>query len=222
MSPLKIVLTVVVVIAYVALSHAALVIEDAFSVWRQLAVLMLIVPIAAFLCWSTVMTARQFGSGKVLSLLAGLVVGMACAWAAISFWTTLLTQLDWIYLIQHVAANTMLCWFFLQTLYGGRTPIITTIARTIHPDMPEGVVRYTRNVTVAWAIFFALQVLVSLAIFAIASIETWSLFANVLNWPMVIAMFVAEYACRKHFNPDFRHASIRESVLAYMNNRNKG
>ena len=63
MSPLKIVLTVVVVIAYVALSHAALVIEDAFSVWRQLAVLMLIVPIAAFLCWSAVMTARQFGSG---------------------------------------------------------------------------------------------------------------------------------------------------------------
>lgn len=221
MSALKIVLTIAAIIAYVALSHAALVIEDTFSIWRQLAVVMLIAPIAAFLCWSAVMTSRQAGAARTVGWCAGGVVAGLSVWAAAEFWSTLLTRLDWIYLIQHVAANTMLCWFFLQTLYGGRTPIITTIARTIHPDMPEGVVRYTRNVTVAWSIFFAMQVLVSLAIFWIASIETWSLFANVLNWPMVIAMFVAEYACRKHFNPDFRHASIRESVLAYMNNRNK-
>lgn len=221
MSAFKIALTVVVIIAYVALSHAALVIEDAFSIWRQLAVLMLIVPIAAFLCWSAIVTTKQLGCGKVLAWCAGLVVAAGCAWITFGFWHTLLTQLDWIYLIQHVTANTMLCWFFMQTLYGGRTPIITTIARSIHPDMPEGVVRYTRHVTMAWAMFFALQVLVSLVIFAAASIETWSVFANILNWPMIIAMFAAEYACRKHFNPDFRHASIRESVSAYLNNRNK-
>lgn len=220
MSAIKLVLTIIGIGAYVALSHAALVIEDAFSIWRQLAVLMLIVPIAAFLCWGAFMTTRPV-VGSIGAGFAGLAVAAACAWATADFWTTLLTQLDWIYLIQHVTANTMLCWFFLQTLYGGRTPIITTIARTIHPDMPDSVVRYTRKVTIAWAIFFALQVVVSLLIFALASIETWSVFANILNWPMVIAMFVAEYACRRRCNPDFQHASIRESVQAYLNNRNK-
>lgn len=221
MSALKLVLTIIVICAYVALSHVALVIEDAFSIWRQLAVVMLIVPIAAFLCWSTVMLVRQSGGGRILQGCAGLIVAGLSLYGVAWFWPILLTQLDWIYLIQHIAANTMLCWFFMQTLYGGRTPIITSIARTIHPDMPEGVVRYTRKVTIAWSIFFALQVLVSLMIFALASIETWSLFANVLNWPMIITMFVGEYACRKHFNPDFQHASIRESISAYMNNKNK-
>ncbi|WP_293776275.1 hypothetical protein [uncultured Oxalicibacterium sp.] len=220
MSALKLVLTIIGISAYVALSHAALVIEDAFSIWRQLAVLMLIVPIAAFLCWGAFMAIKPvLGIGG--GWLAGMAVAAACIWAARDFWTTLLTQLDWIYLIQHITANTMLCWFFLQTLYGGRTPIITTIARTIHPDMPDSVARYTRKVTIAWAIFFALQVVVSLLIFSLASIETWSVFANILNWPMIIAMFAIEYACRRRCNPGFQHATIRESVMAYLNNRNK-
>ncbi len=221
MSVVKIVLTVLAIAAYVALSHAALVIEDAFSIWRQLAVLMLIVPIVGFACWGVVMAIRSAGFGRALQLAGGGAVTAFSVWLTADFWVTLLTRLDWIYLIQHVAANSMLCWFFLQTLYGGRTPAITVIARTIHPDMPDSVARYTRKVTVAWSIFFALQVLVSLAIFYFASIETWSMFANVLNWPMIILMFAGEYACRKRCNPDFRHATIRESVSAYLNSRNK-
>lgn len=221
MSAVKIVLTVLAVAAYVALSHAALVIEDAFSIWRQLAVLMLIAPIAGFACWSAFMAIRSAGCGVLLQGAGAAVVAALSIWVTADFWTTLLTQLDWIYLIQHVAANSMLCWFFLQTLFGGRTPAITVIARTIHPDMPESVERYTRKVTVAWAIFFAMQVLVSLVIFYVASIETWSMFANILNWPMVVLMFACEYFFRKRCNPDYRHATIRESVTAYLNSKNK-
>lgn len=217
----KIAVTVAAVAAYVGVSHAALVIEDAFSLWRQLAVVLLIVPLAGFACWSAVMALRKAGLGLPVQVLAGLGVAVGATWLAIDSWHMLLTQLDWIYLMQHIGANTMLCWFFAQTLFGGRVPAITMIARTIHPDMPESMVRYTRSVTVAWSAFFALQVLVSLAIFAFFSIETWSLFANVLNWPMVILMFAGEYLCRKRCNPDFRHASIRESVAAYLNSKDK-
>jgi len=221
MSVVKIVLTVLVLVICVALSHAALVIEDAFSIWRQLAVLVMIVPVAGLICWGIVMAMRSAGCGRVLPWLGGIAAGIFLCWLTAGFWSLLLTRLDLIYLIQHVGINSMLCWFFLQTLYGGRTPAITMIARTLHPDMPDSMVRYTRKVTVAWAIFFVMQVLVSLTIFWLASIETWSVFANVLNWPLVALMFAAEYICRKRCNPEVRHATLRESVTAYLENKDR-
>lgn len=221
MQVVKTLLMVVAIIVYVSLSHIALSVEDAHSIWRQIAVIMLVLPIIGIAGWGTIAALKQAGAGVFVRRTGGLAVMAVMSAVTIALWTTLLLRLDWIYLIQHVACNSMLCWFFAQTLFGERTPIITTLARTIHPDMPQDVVRYTRTVTLAWAIFFALQVLVSLLIFYFASIETWSLFANILNWPMVILMFVVEYICRKRVNPNFKHATIKESVSAYFNNKNK-
>ncbi|MES2024626.1 MAG: hypothetical protein V4448_03615 [Pseudomonadota bacterium] len=221
MSVVKTLLIIAGIIIYVSLSHIALAVHDADIIWRQIAVLMLIVPIVGVACCGVFMFLKQASASSMIGLLCSILVGITMTYATIVYWPTLLLRLDWIYLIQHVAANTMLCWFFAQTLFAGRTPIITTLACTIHPDMPADVVRYTRTVTFAWAIFFAMQVLVSLIIFYFASIETWSLFANLLNWPLVILMFVAEYFCRKRVNPDFKHATIKESVSAYFNNKNK-
>lgn len=217
----KTLLMVVAIIVYVSLSHVALLVQDAHSIWRQIAVVMLIVPIIGIVGWGTIAALKQAGSGVLVRRAGGLLVMTAMSCMAVALWATLLVRLDWIYLIQHIACNSMLCWFFAQTLFGDRTPLITTLARTIHPDMPDDVVRYTRKVTFAWVIFFAMQVLVSLVIFYVASIETWSMFANILNWPLVILMFVVEYICRKRVNPDFKHATIKESVSAYFNNKNK-
>tara|TARA_R110001599_G_scaffold64023_3_gene179259 strand:- start:923684 stop:924352 length:669 start_codon:yes stop_codon:yes gene_type:complete len=221
MPVVRILLFVAVIIVYVSLSHVALMVQDAQSVWRQIAVVMLVVPIIGIAAWGTTTALKQACRNAMVRLMAGLTVGLVLAAITITLWSTLLVRLDWIYLIQHIACNSMLCWFFAQTLLEGRTPIITTLARTIHPDMPDNVVRYTRKVTAAWAIFFAMQVLVSLIIFYMTSIEIWSVFANILNWPLVILMFVVEYLCRKRVNPDFKHATIKESVLAYFNNKNK-
>ncbi|MDO9420792.1 MAG: hypothetical protein Q7T66_09025 [Herminiimonas sp.] len=217
----KTLLFVAAIIVYVSLSHVALMVQDAQSIWRQIAVFMLVVPIIGIAAWGTAAALKQVISNAMVRLVAGLTVGVVLTCITIALWSTLLVRLDWIYLIQHIACNTMLCWFFAQTLLVGRTPIITTLARTIHPDMPDDVVRYTRTVTAAWAIFFAMQLLVSLLIFYVASIETWSVFANILNWPLVILMFVGEYFCRKRVNPDFKHATIKESVSAYFNSKNK-
>lgn len=221
MPVVKTLLMVVAIIVYVSLSHVALSVQDAHSIWRQIAVVMLIVPIIGIGGWGATAALKQAGSSVFVRRAAGWAVVTAMICTTLVLWSTLLARLDWIYLIQHIACNVMLCWFFAQTLFGDRTPIITTLARTIHPDMPDDVVRYTRKVTIAWAIFFAMQVVVSLIIFYVASIETWSMFANILNWPLVILMFVVEYICRKRVNPDFKHATIKESVSAYFNNKNK-
>ncbi len=221
MSFLKTMLVIAFIIIYVTLSHIALAVHDAHRIWRQIAMLMLLVPMSSIVCWAVVAVLKQLGASKVLRLSGGVLMAISLAYAILVFWPLLLARLDLIYLIEHIGTNSMLCWFFAHTLFGGRTPIITTLARTIHADMPANVERYTRQVTVAWSLFFALQVLLSLLIFNLASIETWSLFANVLNWPLVILMFVVEYACRKRVNRDFPHATIKESIDAYFKSSRK-
>lgn len=221
MSFVKTLLLIACIIIYVLLSHVALAVHDANRIWRQLAMLMLLAPMSSIACWGIVAFLKQLGVAARWRLLCGVALALALIYAIIVFWPVLLARLDLIYLTEHIAANTMLCWFFAHTLFGGRTPIITTLARTIHAEMPDNVGRYTHTVTQAWALFFALQVLLSLVIFNTASIAAWSLFANVLNWPLVVLMFAVEYACRKRVNRDFPHATIKESIDAYFNNSRK-
>ncbi|MFC7298598.1 hypothetical protein [Herminiimonas aquatilis] len=221
MSFLKTMLVIAFIIIYVTLSHVALAVHDAHRIWRQIAMLMLLVPMSSIACWGAVTLLKQLGVNKLLRLSCGIAMAFSLAYAVLIFWPVLLARLDLIYLTEHIATNSMLCWFFAHTLFAGRTPIITTLARTIHAEMPDNVERYTRNVTVAWALFFAVQIALSLLIFIFGSIEVWSLFANVLNWPLVILMFAVEYACRKRVNRDFPHATIKESIDAYFNNSRK-
>lgn len=221
MSFLKTMLVIAFIIIYVTLSHVALAVHDAHRIWRQIAMLMLLVPMSSIACWGAVTLLKQLGVNKLLRLSCGIVMAFSLAYAVLIFWPVLLARLDLIYLTEHIATNSMLCWFFAHTLFACRTPIITTLARTIHAEMPDNVERYTRHVTVAWALFFAVQIVLSLLIFIFGSIEVWSLFANVLNWPLVILMFAVEYACRKRVNRDFPHATIKESIDAYFSNSRK-
>jgi len=52
-------------------------------------------------------------------------------------------------------------------------------------------------------------------LFACASLETWSLFANLLNLPLVAVVFVAEYLYRVARFPGFSHASLLTAVKAF-------
>ncbi len=217
MSFVKTMLVIAFIIIYVSLSHVALAVHDAHRIWRQIAMLMLLVPMSSIACWGVMTLLKQLGVIKIVRVSCGMLMAVLLAYAILVFWPVLLARLDLIYLTEHIATNSMLCWFFAHTLFGGRTPIITTLARTIHADMPASIERYTRQVTVAWSAFFVVQVVLSLLIFAFGSIETWSLFANILNWPLVALMFVAEYTCRKRVNRDFPHATIKESIDAYFN-----
>ena len=221
MSAVKILLVIAGIIVYACVSHGALVADDVHSIWRQIAMAMLLLPITGIVCWAAVAFLTRLGLDVMWRCLCGVAIVIVLAMIIANFWPILLSRLDRIYLIEHIATNMMLCWFFAHTLFGGRTPIITTLARSIHPDIPDDVVRYTRTVTLAWSLFFVAQILLSLLIYSAAPISMWSLFANVLNWPLVILMFAAEYACRKRVNPDFQHATVKESIAAYFNSKHK-
>src|SRR5687767_3680733 len=86
--------------------------------------------------------------------------------------------------LPHAAINLFLLWVFGRTLRGGREPLITAFARRIHGDVPPDMEPYTRGVTAAWCLFFAIQVLLSALLLAVAPLHVWSLFVNVLSLPL--------------------------------------
>ena len=101
------------------------------------------------------------------------------------------------YGLPHAGAYGLLLWYFGRTLRHGREPLITRIARRIRGTLSPERERYTRRLTVAWCAFFAAQLVCSAALLAFASIETWSFFVNVMNVPLVAAMFAVDYVYRR-------------------------
>jgi len=87
---------------------------------------------------------------------------------------------------------------FGLTLRPGREPLITAMARKLHGAVPDELAVYTRRVTIAWCCFFAAQLTTSITLFVFAPLVIWSFFVNVLDIPMVVAMYAAEYLCRLH------------------------
>ena len=117
--------------------------------------------------------------------------------------------------ISHASFNLFLMWFFGHTLFGGREPLISRIARLVNgADYPD-VAAYTRNVTVAWSVYFGMQVIISGLLYFFASITAWSFFINVLNLPLLAMMFIGEYAYRIVAHPDHPRATIWRAIEVY-------
>jgi uncharacterized membrane protein len=117
--------------------------------------------------------------------------------------------------ISHAAAYLFLLWYFGRTLLRGREPLITRFSSSVHGPLPPAMERYTRKVTIAWCVFFAAQLLGSALLFAIAPLDTWSLFINLLNVPLLAVMFVGPLVYRTLRYPDFPRTSIGQAIQAF-------
>lgn len=102
-----------------------------------------------------------------------------------------------IYLIQNVAINIALGWWFGGSLWKGRVPLCTRIASQLHPNMHPQLLKYTRAITFAWTVFFIIIASASLILYSSEPLTIWSIFANGLMFPLVMVMFVIEYGIRR-------------------------
>lgn len=100
--------------------------------------------------------------------------------------------------LSHWAIYGSLLVTFGSSLRRGRVPLITAMARRMHGELSEEMVRYTGQVTRAWCGFFVFQLSTSILLFCFAPLLWWSTFVNLLDIPMVAAMFGAEHLCRRH------------------------
>ena len=73
----------------------------------------------------------------------------------------------------------------------------------------------SRQVNIAWCIYFALQMVVSLLLYVFTPIAVWSFFINVLNLPLLILMFVVEHAYRTAHFPNHSRTSILKAIEVY-------
>lgn len=132
---------------------------------------------------------------------------------SVSAW--LLMHYHWVFLLEHAGIYAMLCGTFARTLQAGHTPMISGFARIVHGTLSPALVSYTRSATWAWSIYFGSVSGLSLLLFWLAPIAVWSVFANLLGGPLLVLMFVGEYAARCYLLPVEDRAGPLAAIRAY-------
>jgi uncharacterized membrane protein len=146
-----------------------------------------------------------------------LVALAACALLLLRFSGVIGRNLGLVYFIQTTCTNGALAIVFGRTLGGGHEPLCTRFARMMRGALEPRVAHYTRQVTLAWTIFFVVTMTISTLLYVFTPVDVWSAFANLAMMPLVVLMFVAEYAIRTRRFPDLPHKPMIESLRAYRN-----
>lgn len=194
------------IIAYPVLAHYSAT-PSVAATWPSLGVAVSLTPSLAILLWLSGRSPR-----RLLMLLLCAAVGVLLA----LFWGALQRNFGWVYFLQHVGTNVMLAAVFGATLVRGRQPLVTKLAEAVHrSSLAPEVLRYTRQITWAWTVFFLAMSLVSSVLFCCASMEAWSVFANFLSFPLIVLMFALEYAVRLRRLPNLEKHSIMDGVRAF-------
>ena len=131
-------------------------------------------------------------------------------------WPRLERNFALVILLQQCGAYLMLALVFGRSLLRGELPLCTRWAAMLHGPLPLEVQRYTRAVTTAWTVFFLAIAAVSVALYALAPLRVWSVFANFLTLPLAALMFVGEYALRQRLLPSMRRITLRDTARAYF------
>jgi uncharacterized membrane protein len=155
-------------------------------------------------------------AARWLALLATLVAALVCiglGWATPPAWSPKL-----LYLGQHAGVHLVLGSWFGASLRRGQVPLVTRFAGSMHHLTPA-MQRYTRSVTVAWTVYFGVIVLLSLALFAWARFEIWTIFANLVTPLSLVSMFAIEYLVRYHLHPDFERVGPVAAWRAFRDHR---
>lgn len=192
-------------IAYPVLAHYSTA-TSAATTMPSLGVAVALAPALTLLLWLT-------WRSRMRRVLLPVCVGAGLMlWG---FWDALERNFSWVYFLQHAGTYAMLAAVFGVTLANGRQALCTRFAEVVHGSLTPEEARYSRQVTWAWTFFLLSISLVSAALFFLVSIEVWSVFANFLSFPLILLMFVVEFAVRRRRLPHQKQHSILDGVRAY-------
>ena len=127
----------------------------------------------------------------------------------------LVQHYNWVFLLQHAGIQALLGLAFGRTLRAGQVPMVSRFAAIVHGHLSPALARYTRQVTWAWTLYFGAMTALSLLLFWLAPVAVWSAFANLLNLPLLVLMFAAEYAARLCLLAPADRAGPLEAIRAY-------
>lgn len=193
----------VLIVAYSVLSHYGAAHAQARGVATFLALLP-ILGLTVLLAW------------RALGPVTGLAVTVLLAAALWLLLPRLNDNFALLYLLQQTGFYALLAVTFGGTLMRGRTPFCTMLADKVHGPLSVAELRYTRQVTAAWALFFLLNLLATVLLYEFASLATWSLYANFLAPLLIALMFVGEYAVRRRVLPQVNTGGIMATLRVYF------
>jgi uncharacterized membrane protein len=178
--------------------------------WRALG-------IALFLAYPA--TAHYARPATTVALLATLAAYVAASllirhparWlappAAATLFFVALPDAQWLLYLPPIAINLALCWLFGRTLASGRVPLISRFAILEQGTLSDELAAYTRLLTWLWTLLFAGAALASLLLALSGNRDAWSLFTNLVNYLLVAALFLGEFAYRRLRFRNYRHQS---------------
>ena len=185
------VVVALLLIAYPLLVHAAVLLHE-----PRLAALALVMLITA-------------------SLIRPLSVPRAWAWFALAAAAAALYALSrtaggfYAAYLPSLVIPAVLAGVFGSSLRAGRQPLIEGFARRARGgELPDVLVRYTRRLTAAWTLLFVLMFASALLLIALGRREAWSLLTNIVNYVVIGAFVVGEFAWRRWRYAQYMHGGL--------------
>jgi uncharacterized membrane protein len=200
-------------IGFPLIAHAAVVSRNGSLTIISLAVLTLLVMLPRLVRWS----------GAAWCAVPVVTGALVLLWRAHAAWLPLY--------VTPVIVNFFVAWIFGHTLAPGQVPLVERLARLMHGSetLPDDIVHYARKVTLAWTVLTCALGVLNLTLALVAepggilalcgitppftvSVETWSLFANGLDYLIAGGFFVAEYFYRNTRFPDQPYRNMFDFV----------
>jgi uncharacterized membrane protein len=144
------------------------------------------------------------------ALIAATALGIYFGWDALE------RNFGWIYLLQECGFYGLLALSFGRSLRRGATPLCTSLADRVHGPLSAAELRYTRVATTAWFVFFTVLVFLEIVLFCSIPLTAWSFFSYFCTLPLVLLMFIAEYAVRRRVLPQTRVAGLWATMRIYF------
>jgi len=206
--------------------------------WRALAVVLLL------MLWAVVAHMGSAGIGSVDLNAAIAVMPLLFAWTVLLLhsvrpalrlvgiiaagglilimWGQLRQNILLLYYLQHLGGHLVLAVLFGRTLTGTGDALITTMDRYIYGNsQSQGKIRYTRQLTLAWALFFVTNAMVSTGLFLWAPVALWSIHANLLTGPLIGLMFLVQHLVQKRVLQPHEQPSMADVIRAYRQRMGK-
>ena len=166
--------------------------------------------------WALLALAIAWRSAHRVAALVACALLLALGW---NYWELLERNTPWVYYLQHVLMFVALGAAFGVTLRPGQEALCTRLARAVQGPLSADAERYSRAVTLAWALFCAVLVAASTLLFFLGPLDAWSVFANLLTLPLVGGMFLVEALVRARVCPELSQGGVLRgaaiSVKAY-------
>ena len=144
----------------------------------------------------------------------GLAAWLLAVALVVAFWVPLKAHFTWLYLIQQAGLYGLLGVYFGRTLRSGRVPLCSQMALHAHGTLSAAALRYTRQVTVAWSLLFAMITLALMMMFYMAPLRVWSAFANFGAPILMVLTFALENRVRRFVLPDVEHLGLIATLRA--------